>query len=31
MLFGKKLTSLKGESHEKVCEIMTKDGRIGLN
>jgi hypothetical protein len=22
---------LKGQSHEKVCEIMTKDARIGLN
>jgi hypothetical protein len=22
---------LKGQSHEKVCEIMTLDGRIGLN
>jgi hypothetical protein len=23
--------SLKGQSHEKVFEIMTLDGRIGLN
>jgi hypothetical protein len=22
---------LKGQSHEKVCEIMTWDARIGLN
>jgi hypothetical protein len=22
---------LKGQSHEKVCEIMTSDARIGLN
>jgi hypothetical protein len=23
--------TLMGLPHEKVCEIMTKDGRIGLN
>jgi hypothetical protein len=23
--------TVKGQSHEKVCEIMTKNGRIGLN
>jgi hypothetical protein len=25
------LDTLKGQSHKKVCEIMTKDARIGLN
>jgi hypothetical protein len=25
------ISVLKGQSHEKVCEIMILDGRIGLN
>jgi hypothetical protein len=25
------ISRLKGQSHEKVCEIMTWDARIGLN
>jgi hypothetical protein len=31
MLIELLMLSLKGQSHEKVCEIMTLDGRIGLN
>jgi hypothetical protein len=27
----KDIKNLKGQSHEKVCEIMTSDARIGLN
>jgi hypothetical protein len=25
------IDALKGQSHEKVCEIMTEDGKMGLN
>jgi hypothetical protein len=25
------ISELKGQSHEKVCGIMTYDGRMGLN
>jgi hypothetical protein len=31
MLAYPELTSLKGQSHEKVCEIEPEDARIGLN